>query len=869
MRIVIDIQGAMCDSRYRGIGRHALSLSLAIARNAGPHEVWLLINKAFPDSLGFIREAFAPYIPRDHMRIFSTPVPVAAVDMHSKWRTEVGEVLREQFLRELKPDVVFITSLFEGYGDGAICSVKVVEPSPLTAVALHDLIPYVHPNDYLTVDSYKRYYLRKIESLKRADLMLAVSSYSRKEAIEVLNFDPARIVVAPNAVDACFMPATLTATRIAQLKKRYGIRRNMVLYAPGGFDARKNFARLMQAYGQLPATLRATHQLVIVSRLSREAHDDSRKALHGWRTDAGLAKDELVLTDLVPQDDLIALYSFATLFVFPSTHEGFGLPPIEAMACGAPTIGSNASSIPEVIGHPDALFDPFSVADMANKMTYALEHADFRAMLREHGLRHAAGFSWDASATKAIHAFEQLVAQEASRITHAKKSAHDLSPVWRALKAISTTTPFTRADELEIVESLAANRSEGYEPQLLVDITQLVRVDVRTGIQRVVRAILMQLLSMELPLKVVPIWFDENVFRHADAFMARFNDPDFHKAHNEVQSDPFYTAAKMGDPVVQAHEGDTYLALDLNHIFTDHLHTILNNWQRSGIKMSFVIYDILLQHRPDWGPLGLSEVLTEWLQSTTLLADELYCISEAVAHDVDRWLAKNPPRRHALPVVKAFHLGADLASSNPTRGFPPEAPAVLAELKRRPSFIMVGTIEPRKGHRQALAAFELLWKQGVDVNLVIVGKLGWKMNTWAEDLLRHPRINIQVFWARGISDEYLARLYENCSCLLAASEGEGFGLPLIEAAQYGIPIIARDLGVFREVAGEYAIYFDGLGPEAIAGVVQRWLAMQANGTVVDSKGLPILTWKQSAHQLIAAMGLEDRRASNGRIEVSP
>jgi glycosyltransferase involved in cell wall biosynthesis len=856
MRIVIDIQGAMCDSRTRGIGRHALSLSLGIARNAGAHEVHLLMNKAFSEWVPMIREAFAAYLPADRFHVFSTPLPVAVVDTHSKWRTAVAEVLREQYLRELRPDVVFITSLFEGYGDGAVCSVKVLQPSPLTAVALHDLIPLMHPEDYLANPQYKSYYLNKIESLRRADLMLSVSGYSRQEAMAVLPFDGDRITVAPNAVDDCFQPVVLSALRQAQIKKRYGISRYMVLYAPGGFDARKNFARLIQAYAQLPHALRASHQLVIGSRMSREAHDDSRKALAQWRDEAGLAPDELVLTDFVPQDDLIALYNMATLFVFPSLHEGFGLPPIEAMACGAPTLGSNASSIPEVVGHPEALFDPFSVEDMAKKIGFALEHPEFRTMLRAHGLQHARGFAWDASAKKTIAAFESLAAKESAAIANAHQSANDLGPALAAIAQIAKHTPLTADDHLEIVQMLAFNRRDGAEPQLLVDITQLVRVDARTGIQRVVRAILLQLLKMKLPLKVVPIWFDQNVFRHADALMARFEDPSFHKTHTETQSDPYYEVAKLTDPVVQVHEGDTYLALDLNHIFTDHLHTILTNWQRGGVKMTFVIYDILLQHRPDWGSHGLAEILTEWLKSTSLLADELYCISAAVAHDVERWLKKNPPRRYALPLIKSFHMGADLASSNPTKGLPEDAPKVLAELNKRPSLIMVGTIEPRKGHMQSLAALELLWAKGVEVNLVIVGKLGWKMNPWAEDLLKNPLMNKRVFWARGISDEYLEMLYKNCHCLLAASEGEGFGLPLIEAAQYGIPILARDLEVFREVAGDYAVYFDGLSPEAMADAIEQWLASYHAGTVVTSKGMPYLNWEQSAAQLVAAMGLK-------------
>jgi glycosyltransferase involved in cell wall biosynthesis len=166
---------------------------------------------------------------------------------------------------------------------------------------------------------------------------------------------------------------------------------------------------------------------------------------------------------------------------------------------------------------------------------------------------------------------------------------------------------------------------------------------------------------------------------------------------------------------------------------------------------------------------------------------------------------------------------------------------------------MVGTVEPRKGQRQALDAMELLWKKGVDANLVIVGKQGWMVDELAERLAAHPEKDCRLFWLPGVSDEMLLELYRRASALLAPSEGEGFGLPLIEAAQHGIPIIARDLPVFREVAGEHAEYFSGLGPDDLADALERWLALHREGKAPVSTGMPWLTWQQSAQQLLDAV----------------
>jgi glycosyltransferase involved in cell wall biosynthesis len=167
---------------------------------------------------------------------------------------------------------------------------------------------------------------------------------------------------------------------------------------------------------------------------------------------------------------------------------------------------------------------------------------------------------------------------------------------------------------------------------------------------------------------------------------------------------------------------------------------------------------------------------------------------------------------------------------------------------------MVGTVEPRKGYLQAIAAFEHLWNEGVDANIVIVGKEGWKdlpndlRRTIPEIVSRlrhHPELGRRLFWLEGISDEYLEKIYTASTCLIAASEGEGFGLPLIEAAQHKLPIIVRDIPVFREVAGNHAFYFSGKEPTDLAGAVVRWLELYRSGKNPASDGMPCRAQRDS------------------------
>ena len=169
---------------------------------------------------------------------------------------------------------------------------------------------------------------------------------------------------------------------------------------------------------------------------------------------------------------------------------------------------------------------------------------------------------------------------------------------------------------------------------------------------------------------------------------------------------------------------------------------------------------------------------------------------------------------------------------------------------------MVGTVEPRKGHLQTLDAFEQLWKRDMGINLVIVGKAGWLVDDLVNRLCEHEEKNCRLFWLEGISDEYLEMVYVQCQCLIAASEGEGFGLPLIEAAQHHLPIIARDIAVFREVAAEFAYYFDGLDADSLANAIQSWLELNADDKAPSSDNMPWLTWHQSTANMVQLMGLE-------------
>jgi hypothetical protein len=170
---------------------------------------------------------------------------------------------------------------------------------------------------------------------------------------------------------------------------------------------------------------------------------------------------------------------------------------------------------------------------------------------------------------------------------------------------------------------------------------------------------------------------------------------------------------------------------------------------------------------------------------------------------------------------------------------------------------MVGTVEPRKGHAQTLAALERLWTDDEDFHLVIVGKQGWQVDALATRLREHPERGRRLFWFENASDEWLEALYARASVLVAASYGEGFGLPLIEAARRGTPLLVRDLPVFREVAGEHATYFEGFDAVDLAHALRQWRRASARGELPDPSRIPLRRWEESVATLFRVVVGDD------------
>ena len=379
----------------------------------------------------------------------------------------------------------------------------------------------------------------------------------------------------------------------------------------------------------------------------------------------------------------------------------------------------------------------------------------------------------------------------------------------------------------------------GDPSRLLVDVSAIVQHDAKTGIQRVVRAVWSELSrrGRDNGFEVRPIFATK---AHGYCF-ARVNFLDG------------AAAGAAGEPVSMRH-GDKFVGLDLSAHLLPHYRAQLTAWRAQGASIHLVVYDLLPLERPEWFNAPAVSNFRKWYDVLAHDADQAICISEQVARELRHRIALSGRRG---PAVVRMHLGADIEASIPSTGVSREASDLIGRLQSRRAVLMVGTIEPRKGHDVALAAFEHLWRtRPADApNLVIVGKPGWKTADLIKRIREQPEQGARLHWLSAATDEALCRLYEGCAGVFVASHAEGFGLPLVEAAMFKRPVLARNLPVFREQGLANVSFFDDDSPEALAPrLIELARVAQSAPTAVAN----LATWSESVAGLLRVMGLPER-----------
>lgn len=513
---------------------------------------------------------------------------------------------------------------------------------------------------------------------------------------------------------------------------------------------------------------------------------------------------------------------------------------LDCMGAGVPLIVNAHGSMREL---PEQavlrLPDHCTSQEIARALQQLRQDPEWRRRLSEVSLAHVAEHH-DPSrcALRYAEAIRDATLQRARRRRWLKAAAHAVGE---------------GVDPVRAANSLAVLRPPlPRQRQLFLDVSVVARHDLGSGVQRVVRAISEQLL-LHPPqgFRVEPVRASEDGegFVHARRFALQV----LGLSDQEWPETP-----------IHPHAGDLFVGIDLDQAGVVRQRGTFQLLRALGVAVHFVVHDLLPCRQPQYFPPGAGDWHRAWLEVVSQ-CDGALCVSRSVAADLRQWLQEqgSPALANGL-AIRWFHHGSDFC---PPTEDPSEAEA--AQLSRIPegtTLLMVGTVEPRKGYLEVIEAATQLWQTGGRFNLVIVGREGWtdlpqaKRRTIPATVARlrsHPLRDQQLFWFEDASDAQLQALYRRADGLIAASYGEGFGIPLIEAARAGLPLLLRDLPVFREVSAGRASFFPERADRSqLALSLSQFLQQLESGTAVQAaEAVPCQSWRQSATQLIQALGL--------------
>jgi len=744
MRIVVDLQGIQNKSKDRGIGRYVLSLARALGRYAGDHEIFYLINKLYGDSKDEIIAVLGGISDQQHIIEFHGVGP--AMEPHGDMRANLrlSEVLLADLLREVEADVFLVGSFIEGWDDNTITHAASPFDDFVTAGVLHDLIPLLDRSQYLSYQPAHDWYFRRLEHLDRCQVILTISESAQREALDHLGRDPARIAIVGSAASEDFARASAAASADADggqpILARLGIDRPFLMHT-SAFDERKNFEGLVKAYAQLPAALRTGHQLVLVCKVDAAG----RARIARLAQDNGLSADEVVMTGFVSDDELAVLYHRAKLFVFPSFHEGFGLPPLEAMSCGTPAIGSNTTSVPEVIGREDALFDPASPPDMSRVIARALSDDGFYRSLKATAAEQARFFNWERTSALTFAALEKAVARHSAE----RAASRDIQApsLQEKIAFIARMHDIGQNLQKDFAIALSRNRAGACRARAMARPDNRLTWRIEGPFDS---SYSLALVNRETARALA--WFGHFVVLHSTegpgdfppdpAFLAQHRD--LAEMHERTSAFPAERCDALGRNIYPPRVSEMRAGVNALHQY---------GWEETGFPADWV--------RSINENLQFMTVVSEHVRKVMIDSGVRVPVTVTGA-GVDHWLRVEPSSSFAVP----------------GKGF---------------RFLHVSSCFPRKGIDDLLQAYGQAFSQGDDVTLIIK-TFPNPHNMVEAQLAEHRRLNPSypavVLIMDDLSDSDLKALYAGCDVMVGPSRAEGFSLPLAEAMLSGIPVIA-------------------------------------------------------------------------------
>lgn len=390
MKIGFDLQPLQTEqSRNRGIGRFTTNIINSII-NKGCNDSFLLFSN------GNYKEPIHVDI-NEKCKLLTLPYVYP--------KNDGDKILNDliQFIsyQNNNLEILQICSPFEGYPSNLpVISSYLDRLKIILSVVIHDFIPLHYPEHYLSNHLARKAYFRQLKTVYDADMLFAVSESTRKDAINLLGIHPNKVIFLGEAAASSFYKINnLSNDIINKIKKKYGIKQKFVLYV-GGIEFRKNVEKSIIAFSKMDKKLLDVTSYVLVCEIldaDKKRLMELAKSLH--------VDENLILSGYLSDEELNILYNCCDTFIFPSLIEGFGLPILEAMQCGAPVIGSDSSSMSELIEDKEYLFDPLDEQQITLMMSKMLIDEKYRQRSSVHSLTRCKDYSWNSISQKMIDTY--------------------------------------------------------------------------------------------------------------------------------------------------------------------------------------------------------------------------------------------------------------------------------------------------------------------------------------------------------------------------------------------------------------------------------------------------------------------------------
>ena len=821
MRIWVDGQALQTGSMQRGIGRYIVQFLSAIKQNHPEYRIQISFNAALAEEIPRARDIVADIVAPEDVFIWESVADKGEYIEGLDDERLLSELLIANHVASIVPDVAISASPFEGAFDKAVPLLSKFGHDFSIVSIFYDAIPLRYPDKYLSNPLFEKAYQRRLNSYKNFDHNLTISDFSNKELRSILKVKNTTPIYA--GVSEIFSREMLESIESLELKEEavggsiQDVPRKedipYILYI-GGLDWRKNVEIVVDAFNT-KALRQHSRIKFYVAGDSYEAEED--KLRKRWRS-YGLKDDDLNIIGHVTDEALVELYKNAEIVVQPSYMEGFGLTALEAIACKTAVLVSNQGALPEIVANSTLLFQPSDHDDLASKILFLLNNPKKTEEMVAANTAHVEHLTWKNTAAIASKVLHKIARKK--RLTIKSKNRDIIT------LAAAKNIP------LDIkIKTIGLANSEVQPPserRLLVDVTSTTRVNHGTGIQRVVNSICDNLLKKSN--------FEEDViFTYADS-------SDRFRVVNKKISEPFHLTKNRPRNQLDIAGTDTVLMLDSSWEFHASYKVQLNSARIKGADIITTLYDLVPIRTPAFCNGDMPIVFSGWLRDALEYSTGFVCISKAIADELIVFL--NGIKFPRPMKIGFWHLGADF-SANPAN--------LQGPLKEEGAskFLMVGTLEPRKGHSVVLSAFEKMWKEGLSHELTIVGKPGWNMDAFISKLDNHSELGKKLFVETHVSDAQLQKFYLETDALISASFAEGFGLPLVEAAHFDKPIIASDIPVFREVSkGADASFFECGNPVDLMRAVKKFKSRKSASTKDKLQAYKSLSWEESTQALM-------------------